>query len=305
MENLTDIAVFVEVVKADSFTDAAKELDLSRSVVSKYITRLEKRLGVRLLNRSTRRLSLTEAGQRFFQQSQSALLQLENAEGEIQAMQGEPKGLLRVSAFNSFGTMHLAPLIPAFQQSFPDLKLDFSINDQVVDMVDEGIDVAIRIGDLPDSALIAKRLVQCRYVVCASPKYFELNGKPDIPEDLSNHNCLLFQFWNTLNQWQFLGKNNQFFNIKVHGQVVCNNSLALRELLLNGGGISMAPTFLVGEDIKNGRLLPVLNEYHIKPISIYAVYPHRQYLTAKVCAFLEFLSNRIDIDNPYWDEFLL
>ena len=304
MENLTDIAVFVEVVKSSSFTTAARELDLSRSVVSKYITRLEQRLGVRLLNRTTRRLSLTEAGQRFFQQSQSALMQLENAEGEIHAMQAEPKGLLRISAPSSFGILHLAPLIPQLRKTCPELNLDLSISDKLVDIVDEGLDVAIRIGELPDSTLIARRIAQCRYVVCASPDYFEQHGRPGTPDDLTEHNCLLFQFWDSPNQWQFLDKDNRFINIKIRGEIVSNNSLALREIMKSGGGISIAPTFLVGDDLKNGRLAPVLTDYQIKPISIYAVYPHRQYLTAKVRAFLEFLSRRIDIDKPYWDKFL-
>lgn len=304
MENLADIAVFVEVVKAGSFTTAAHELGLSRSVISKYITRLEQRLGVRLLNRTTRRLSLTEAGQRFFQQSQSALIQLENAEGEIHAMQAKPQGLLRISAPSSFGIIHLAPLIPLFQQIYPDLNLDLSISDKLIDIVDEGIDIAIRIGELPDSTLIAKHIAPCRYAVCASPNYFKQHAKPNTPEDLTQHSCLLFQFWNAPNQWQFLSKDNQFINVKVRGEVVSNNSLALREIMLSGGGISIAPTFLVGADITNGRLLPVLSDYHIKPVSIYAVYPHRQYLTAKVRAFLEFLSTHIQADAPYWEKSL-
>lgn len=304
MENLTDIAVFVEVVKADSFTTAARELNISRSVVSKYITRLEQRLGVRLLNRTTRRLSLTEAGQHFFQQSQSALMQLENAQGAIHAMQAEPRGLLRISAPSSFGILHLAPLIPLLRNTYPDLNVELSISDKLIDIVDEGIDIAIRIDELPDSTLIAKRIAQCRYVVCASPSHFEQHGKPDTPEDLVKYNCLLFQFWNTPNQWRFLYEDNQFIEIKVKGEVISNNSLALREMMLNNGGISMAPTFLVGEDIKKGNLIPVLGDYHIKPISIYAVYPHRQYLTAKARAFLEFVTKHIDADRPYWDEFL-
>lgn len=304
MENLSDIAVFVEVVKADSFTTAASELELSRSVVSKYITRLEQRLGVRLLNRTTRRLSLTEAGQRFYEQCQQALTQLENAEGEIHAMQAEPKGLLRISAPSSFGILHLAALMPKFRQACPGLNLELSIADNVIDIVDEGIDIALRIGELPDSTMIAKRIAQCRYVVCASPDYFEQHGKPVTPEDLTGHNCLLFQFWDSPNQWQFISKENQFISVKVRGEIVSNNSLALREIMRSGGGLSMAPTFLVGEDIKKGRLVPVLTDYKIKPVSIYAVYPHRQYLTAKVRAFLEFLAEQIDSDRPYWDEFI-
>ncbi len=304
MENLTDIAVFVRVVKTDSFTAAAGELGLSRSVVSKYITRLERRLGVRLLNRTTRRLSLTEAGLRFFEQSRSALAQLENAEDEIHAMQAAPKGLLRISAPSSFGVIHLAPLIPKLQQTYPDLNIDLSIDDKLIDIVDAGIDVAIRIADLPDSTLIAKRIAQCRYVVCAATSYLERHGKPITPEDLTQHNCLLFRFWDTPNQWQFLSKDDQFIDVNVHGEVVCNNSLALHAILLDGGGMTMAPTFLVGDDIAKGRLVSVLRDYRIKPISIYAVYPHRQYLAAKVRAFLEFLSAHIQPDAPYWDKSL-
>jgi DNA-binding transcriptional LysR family regulator len=301
MENLTDIAVFVRVVKADSFTAAAQELELSRSVISKYITRLEQRLGVRLLNRTTRRLSMTEAGLRFFQQSQSALAQLENAETEIRALQASPKGLLRISAPSSFGVFHLAPLIPKLRQTHPDLTIDLSIDDHQIDIVDTGVDVAIRIAELPDSTLIAKRVARCRYVVCAAPEYIDKHGRPKTPEDLRNYNCLLFQFWNAPSQWKFLNKEEQFISVPVRGEIICNNSLALREILLGGGGITMAPTFLVGDDIANNRLVSVLNDYYIKPISVYAVYPHRQYLAAKVRAFLEFLSLHIEADKPYWD----
>ena len=301
MEKLADIVVFVQVVKASSFTAAARELALSRSVVSKYISRLERNLGVRLLNRTTRRLSLTEAGIRFYEQCQSALAQLEDAESEIHAMQAMPRGQLRVSAPSSFGVMHLAPLLPQFRRSYPELSIELSIDDKLVDIVDSGIDVAIRIADLPDSTLIAKRITQCRYVVCASPDYLDNYGRPNTPDDLANHNCLLFEFWGSPAQWQLMGKDDRFVAVTVRGDVICNNSLALRELLLRGGGITMAPTFLVGEDIEKGRLTAVLQSYRFKPLSIYAVYPHRQFLAAKVRAFLEFLSAHMDSDLPYWD----
>ncbi len=301
MENLSDIAIFVKVVKMDSFTAAASELGLSRSVVSKYITRLEQRLGARLLNRTTRRLSLTEAGSRFFQQSQSALIQLENAEDEINSMQSAPKGVLRISAPGSFGINHLAPLLPEFQQMYPELNIDLSIDDHMVDIVDTGIDVAIRIAELPDSTLIAKRIAQCRYVVCAAPEYLQAQGIPKTPEDLTQFNCLQFRFWDKPSHWQFLNKNDELINVKVLEQLVCNNSVALRKILLASGGITIAPTFLVGSDISSGRLISLLDNYRIKPISIYAVYPHREYLTAKVRAFLEYLAEKINSDLPYWD----
>lgn len=304
MENLTDIAVFVRVVKAGSFTAAAEELGLSRSVISKYITRLEQRFAVRLLNRTTRRLSLTEAGNCFFEKSQSALTQLEDAEGEILAMQGKPSGLLRISAPSSFGVLHLAPLLPQFQRDCPGLKIDLSIEDKQIDLVDAGIDLAIRIADLPDSSLVARRIAICKYVVCASPNYFKNNGTPVTPEDLERHNCLSFQFWDTPNRWHFLSNDDQFRSVKIRGEVVSNNSLALRQILLVGGGITMAPTFLVGDDIANGRLIQVLDKYQCKSISIYAVYPHRKYLAAKVRAFINFLSDHIQPDTPYWDKTL-
>lgn len=304
MENLTDIAVFVQVVKANSFTAAARDLDISRSVTSKYVSRLEQRLGIRLLNRTTRRLRLTEAGVRFYEQSRSALGQLEDAEGEIQAMQSAPKGKLRISAPSSFGVIHLAPLIPELQENYPDLSIELSLDDKLVDIVETGTDVAIRIADLPDSTLIAKRIANCRYVVCASPNYLEEHGGPNTPDDLAEHNCLLFKFWGSPAQWQFLDKNDQFVDVTVRGNAVSNNSLAMREMLLQGGGITMAPTFLVGEDIEKGHLKAVLSDHRFKPLSIYAVYPHRQFLAAKVRAFLEFLSERINPEVPYWDKSL-
>jgi DNA-binding transcriptional LysR family regulator len=305
VQNLADIAVFVQVVKANSFTAAARDLGLSRSVVSKYISRLEQNLGVRLLNRTTRRLRLTEAGVRFYEQSRSALGQLEDAEGEIHAMQAAPKGQLRISAPSSFGVIHLAPLLPELQQTYPDLSIDLSIDDKMVDVVEAGIDVAIRIADLPDSTLIARRITQCRYVVCASPNYLEHYGTPSTPDDLAQHDCLLFKFWGSPVQWQFVDKDDQFADVTVRGDLISNNSLALREILLSGGGITMAPTFLVGEDIQKGRLTALFDDFRFKPLSIYAVYPHRQYLAAKVRAFLEFLSAHIDTEVPYWDTSLI
>lgn len=301
MDNLTDIAVFVRVVEADSFTAAAANLGLSRSVVSKYITRLERRLGVRLLNRSTRRLGLTEAGARFFHQSQLALAQLDEAQNEMQALQAAPRGLLRISAPASFGALHLAPMLPEFRHSCPGLSIDLAIDDRQVDLVDTGIDIAIRIADLPDSSLVAKRIAACRYVVCAAPGYLDRFGRPEVPADLQRHNCLLFSHWQTPNQWRFLDRSRSYVSVQVRGDVVCNSSLALREILLAGGGLSMAPSFLVGADIADGRLEPVLSEFSLRELSIYAVYPHRELLAAKVRAFLEFLSARIDSENPYWD----
>ncbi|MDX5152250.1 MAG: LysR substrate-binding domain-containing protein [Acidiferrobacterales bacterium] len=302
MDALTDIAVFIQVVKADSFTAAAADLNLSRSVVSKYITRLEDRLGVRLLNRTTRRLSLTEAGQHFYEQSRAALAQLEEAEDEIRAMQATPRGLLRISVPSSFGVMHIAPMMPRFQALYPDLNIELMMEDRLIDIVDTATDLAIRIAEMPDSSMIARRIATCRYVICGAPAYFERHGLPQTPEDLRHHNCLLFRFWDTPNQWQFNDAQGKFVGVHVSGNLVSNNSLALRELLLSGSGISTAPSFLVGEDIAQGRLRTVLSDYQIKPLSIYAVYPHREYLTAKVRAYLEFLSQQIDADKPYWEE---
>lgn len=300
MENLTDIAVFVQVVERGSFTAAAEHLGLSRPVVSKYITRLEDRLGARLLNRTTRRLSLTEAGRAFFARSQRGLQEIEAAEAEVSHLQQTPRGKLRLNTPMSFGIRHIAPAVAEFLARYPELTVDMSLDDRQVDLIEEGFDLAIRIAELPDSTLIARRLGPCRHVVCASPAYLKTYGAPKTPDDLRRHNVLTYRYQDSPSEWRFVTPEGRFVSIPVAGSIQMNNSLAIREAVLSGAGITLTPTFIVGEDIKTGRLEKLLPEYRAQEISIYAVYPERRHLLPKVQAFVDFMKERIS-DVPYWD----
>lgn len=300
MDTLNDVAVFVQVVNSGSFTAAADALGLSKSVVSKYVTRLEDRLGARLLNRTTRRLSLTEVGRAFFERSERGLLEIEEAEMEVSRLQGEPRGQLRINCPMSFGILHVAPLLPAFQARYPSLAVDMTLDDRRVDVVDEGVDLAIRIGDLPDSSLVARRLGPCRHVVCGTPGYFARHGVPQVPEDLADHATLTFRYHASPNEWRFVGPNGAYHKVALQSRLQMNNSLALREAVLQGAGVTLTPTFVVGADIRAGRLRAVLSDYAAMEVSIYAVYPQRKHLSPKIRAFVDFMLEQIQ-DPPHWD----
>lgn len=300
MEALNDVAVFVQVVECGSFTAAAERLGLSRSVVSKYITRLEGRLGARLLNRTTRRLSLTETGHLFFQRSQRALLEIEEAEAEVSRLQEAPRGKLRINSPMSFGILHIAPALPEFLARYPDLSVEMNLDDRQVNLVEEGFDLAIRIAELPESSLIARRLAPCRHAVCATPAYFKSHGTPRKPQDLRRHNAITFRYQQTPDEWHFVSGQGEVTRVQIDGSLQMNNSLALREALLREAGLTLIPTFIVGDDLRAGRLQAVLTEYRTLELSIYAVYPHRRFLSPKVRAFIDFLAEKIS-DPPDWE----
>ena len=300
MDSLSDIAVFVQVVDAGSFTAAAEKLGLSKSVVSKYVTRLEDRLGARLLNRTTRRLSLTEVGRVFYERSQQGLREIEEAEAEVSRLQGAPRGMLRLNSPMSFGILHIAPALPEFLALYPDLSVDMSLDDRRVDLVEEGFDLAVRIGELPDSSLLARRLGPCRHVVCGAPGYFRRHGIPRTPEDLRVHNAITFKYQDTPGEWHFVSPDDTVIRITVSGSIQMNNSLGLREVVMHEAGLTLTPTLLVGDDIKAGRLQAVLSGYKALEVSIYAVYPQRRHLSPKVRAFVDFMSGRISA-SPYWE----
>lgn len=301
MESLTDIAVFVQVVDSGSFTAAADRLGISKSVVSKYVTRLEDRLDARLLNRTTRRLSLTEVGRAFYERSHLGLREIEEAEAEVSRLQGAPRGSLRINCPMSFGILHIAPALPEFLSRYPDLSVDMSLDDRRVNLVDEGFDLAIRIGELPDSSLVARRLGPCRHVVCGAPGYFKRHGLPRTPEDLRDHNAITFKYQDSPREWHFVKPQGGVIRVPVSGSIQMNNSLGLREALVNEAGVTLTPTFVVGDDIKTGRLQAVLSDYKLLEVSIYAVYPQRRHLSPKVRAFVEFMVERIS-DRPYWEQ---
>jgi DNA-binding transcriptional LysR family regulator len=302
MENLTDIAVFCRVVDTGSFTKAAEQLVLSRAVVSKYITRLEARLGARLLHRTTRRLSLTEAGEKLYESSHGALLQIEEAELEIGQLQREPRGLLKVSAPMSFGIQHIAPALSAFLGRHPRVLVDMRMDDRLVDVVEEGFDLAIRIAALNNSTLIARKLAPCRFVVCAAKTYLDQHGVPLTLEDLHDHNCIIYTYTARPNVWHFTAPDGKEIAAPVRGNLRVNNGMVNREVGLKGLGIIKMPTFQVGDLIREGQLKVVLPDYKGQEVSVYAVYPERKYLSPKVRAFIEFLAERFS-PEPYWDDF--
>jgi len=302
MDNLTDIAVFVRIVERGSFTLAAQDLSLSRAVASKYVTRLEKRLGARLLHRTTRRLSLTEAGAALFEASHGAIERIEEAEAAVAQLQSEPRGRLKVSAPMSFGILHLGPAIAQFARSRPLVSLELRLDDRYVNLVEEGIDVALRIGTLTDSSLVARKLSSSRQVVCASPDYLAENGEPEVPQDLAAHNCLLYSYSSAVNVWRFTGPDGRELPVAVSGNLRINNGIVEAEAAVAGMGILMSPAFYVGPLIRAKKLKQVLTRYRLADLGIYALYPQRAHVPPKVRAFVDFLAERFG-SKPDWDRF--
>nr|WP_243748679.1 LysR family transcriptional regulator [Pseudomaricurvus alcaniphilus] len=298
---MSDIVVFAKVVESGSFTAAAEHLSLSKSVVSKYVTRLEERLGARLLNRTTRRISLTEIGATFYRQSQQGLQVLEDAAAEVSRLQGEPRGTLRINAPMSFGVLHLAPAIPDFLSRYPELAVDVQFDDRKVDVIEGAFDVSIRIADIADSSLVARRIAPCRHVLVAAPDYLQRRGIPATPLDLQEHSIVSYQYQESARQWEFVDPRGKSIMVPVQATVQMNNSLGMREAVLNGAGIMRTPTFVVGSDIRQGRLQPLLTSYKTLQRSIYIVFPQRRHLSPKIRAFIDFMAERITA-TPYWDE---
>lgn len=303
MNNLTEVAIFVQVVESGSFSTAADKLGLSRSAVSKAVSRLEDRLGARLLHRTTRRLSLTEAGKALFGRSREALAALEDAEFEVGRLQSEPRGMLRISGPVYFGARHLAPVLAEFLERHPAIQADVHLDDRIVDIVEEGFDLAIRVTELQDSSLISRRLAPCRHVVCASPSYWERHGKPERPADLTRHNCCVYSYVSPAGVWRFRGPDGQEVTVAVNGNLRFNNTHMARVAAVQGLGVLLLPTFYVGDDLREGRLAPVLEDYRFaQDISVYAVYPARDHLPPKVRVFVDLLAERFG-PEPYWDQY--
>lgn len=290
MDKLTSMAVFNEVVESESFSGAARELGLSRSAVSRHVSRLEEDLHVRLLNRTTRRLSVTEAGAAFYDHCRRVVAEAEAAEQAVTHLQSEPRGVIKLNAPMDFGRLHVAPILPQFLERHPEVAVDMTLNDRFVDLIEEGFDVAIRITRLPDSSLVARKIGDMGGVLCATPEYFARRGIPKTPDDLARHNCLIYTYMPTQNEWTFAGPEGQTIKVRVNGNFRTNNGAALREAVLGGLGIGLLPDFIVGEDLREGRLQPALQNYGgLDGGGVYAVYPHRRHLSPKVRAFVDFL----------------
>ncbi|PKU26488.1 LysR family transcriptional regulator [Telmatospirillum siberiense] len=300
MDRLDSMEAFVRVADSHSFSEAARRLGLSKSVVSRQVSALESQLGARLFHRTTRSLSLTEIGQAYYERCARILAEIEEANLSVSSLQAAPRGKLRINAPMSFGVLHLAPLLPAFLARYPQIDIDMAMNDRFVSLVDEGFDVAVRIGKLEDSSLIARYLAPARRVVCASPAYLEQYGTPLTPNDLDGHCCLTYSNRTTPEEWPFHTLEGQRWAVEVHGRLRVDNGDALREAALGGVGIVTLPSFIVGRDLQAGSLVPLLSEYIPQDLAIHAVYPHNRHLSPKVRAFVDFLVEHIG-SRPYWD----
>jgi len=299
MDSLTGLTVFARVVEKGGFTAAAHDLGISKSTVSKQIASLENRLGVRLLNRTTRSMTVTEIGRAYFERAQRIVTEAEEAELAVTRLHQEPRGALRVNAPMSFGITHLARLIPEFMATHPDLAIDLEFNDRRVDLIDEGYDLAIRIGRLAESSLVARKLAPSRVVVVASPKYWRRAGKPKVPSDLQNHECLIYGYRDNPNEWAFHGPDGPFTQ-RISGRIRANNGEALMAAAVAGLGAYQCPTFLCSDHVATGRVEIVLGEYEAPEPAVYAVWPHNRHLSAKVRSFVDFLIGRFG-PHPYWD----
>ena len=292
MDDLKRMVIFSHVVKAESFSAAARRLGIAKSAVSKHISILERNLGVRLLNRSTRKLSLTDIGDIYYQRCAKIVEAVDEAANCITPLQDKLSGALRISSPVSFGVKHVVPLIYSFLQIHPSLKAEIQLDDNIIDMVQEGIDVAIRVGWLPDSSLRARKLRDAPRLLCAAPKYLEKMGTPKTPDELSGHEWIIFTLLPTPSHCTFT-KNGKKETVQVKGRIKVNNGNAVRTLLLEGAGIFSLPDFLIKEDFEAGRLVHLLPDYDISDVGIYAVYQDQRLQPAKIRAFIDFLAENI------------
>jgi DNA-binding transcriptional LysR family regulator len=271
-------------------------------MVSQHVKELEERLGARLLNRTTRKVSLTETGRAYYERCTRLLSDLEETEQAVSDMHAAPCGELRVNAAPSFGILQLAPAIADFTERFPAISVELMLTIRIADLIDEGFDVAVWVGELPDSSLISRQLAPCRMVVCGAPRYFEKHGTPRTPADLAIHNCLTvavtgLSYYRT---WHLTAADGTALKISPIGNMRTNSGAVLKVAALAGHGLVCLPTYLVGDALQSGRLVTVLDDYTAPPLALRALYPHNRHLSAKVRAFVDFLAARFEQEPP-WD----
>jgi len=298
IENISDLMVFTQAVKGGSLSAAGRELGISLAVASKRLQRLEEQLGVRLLNRSTRQLSLTEQGAEYYEYCVRILAELEEGEELVTRGSKQPKGNLKVTVPSAFGRLHVAPLVSEFLARYPAIKLTLHLSDSLVDIIDQGYDLAVRIGELKDSSLVAKSIGLDRRVVVATPSYLARYGAPRSPLELTGHNALLFA---GKDHWEFTGPNGEDVNVKVSGNLETNNCDALREAIFADLGLALRPLWDVWQDLRDGRLVRLLPAYVPPVYPINAVYPSRRLMPKKTRIFIEHMLRRFG-PTPYWDD---
>jgi DNA-binding transcriptional LysR family regulator len=299
MEDLAYMVTFARVVRAGSFAGAARRLKVSTSVASKHVAKLERSLGVRLLNRSTRKLSLTEAGAAYYDHCARIVEEVDNSRRAIAQLQAAPRGLLRVTAPTTFATTRLSAVLPEFFRRYPEIQIDLNATNRIIDMAEEGYDVAIRIARALPPNVVARRLGAVRWHLCGSPEYLAREGTPAHPSGLTRHNCLVFPTTLQGGVWHFVRgpEGGERIEVAVHGSLQANAVEVMRDLALAGVGLTLLPGYLAGDDIRARRLVPVLSEWEIESGSqLYVVYLPNRYLAPKLRVFVDFLVERFGAD---------
>jgi DNA-binding transcriptional LysR family regulator len=292
MDHLGAIRAFAQVVESGSFAKAAERLGISTTATSRQVAELETHLQTRLLNRTTRKVSLTEGGRAYYERVVQLLADLQEAEQEASRAAVVPRGVIKMTAAVNFGVRHVAPAIAAFLARHGEVRFDVSLSDRIVDLVEEGFDLGIRIGNPGPHNVVARKLGETRVVPSASPDYLKKHGTPQVPEDLAGHNCFTYEYVTPRNVWNFRDADGRERPVRISGNLHSNNGDLLAEAAARGAGIVLEPAFIVGPEVRAGRLVPLLQEFAPSPLPIYAVYPSRKHLSAKVRLFVDFLIER-------------
>ncbi|WP_151631833.1 LysR family transcriptional regulator [Noviherbaspirillum aerium] len=292
MDQLSELKAFCRVVEAGSFSAAAAAVNVSHTVVSRQVRQLENRLGVQLLNRTTRKLALTEPGRSYYERARRILDDLQDADLAMAQHHSTPAGRLRINAPMAFGTLDLALWLPRFLDRYPELQVELVCNDRHVDLIEDGFDVGLRLArDMPDSTLVARKLATMTTLLVASPSYLQRHGTPVVPADLARHNCLTYTIVPRPQEWTFVMPDGDLHSVTVRGSLQANTGVALRQAALGGIGIATTASFIVQNDLAQESLIPVLPGYPMRSRSLYAVYPQSHHLPAKVRAFVEFAAD--------------
>ncbi|EJL86748.1 transcriptional regulator [Herbaspirillum sp. CF444] len=299
MNKLREIECFIAVAELGSFVKAADALNVSKAAVSRTILELEARLGARLMQRTTRRLSLTEAGSLYLERCKQIVSALEDADQMLTVGNTDPTGLLRINVPQTFGVLHLVKVWPCLLRRYPGIRLDITLSDRIVDIIEEGYDLAIRIARLPNSSLIYRKLASTRILVCASPEYLEKHGTPRHPDDLKDHMVMGYSYSADKDEWHFEGPEGAV-SVKTNVRMLANNGDTCVAAALAGIGITRQPTFMLSEHIRSGKLVPIMPDYMSAELGIYAVYPSRTHLPAKVRATIDFLVHAFE--EVQWED---
>ena len=303
MNRFENMGAFIRVVEAGSISAAADRLGVAKSAVSRRLKELEEHLGVELFHRTTRKMNLTDTGRAFYHQSVRILEDVLEAEHATSQAHGTLKGSLKIALPSTFGLMHMGPAINEFLQTHPEIEFDLDFNDREVDMIEEGFDLAIRIANLPDSSLIARRLASIQTVICASPSYLEQMGVPKTPDDLREHRCLVYSLLRDFDYWCLTDSNGVEIKTKIHPHLKASTGEFLRDAAVEGRGVIFIPSFIAYKEIESGALVPVLEDFKTQQLDAYAIYPQTRHLSQRVRAFVDFLVERFK-GTPYWDDCL-